>query len=129
LPLPNNSKLIAFAGTTNMAAAKAFYADKLGLKLVSEDGFALVFDVNGTTLRVTAVQKASPAEYTVLGWEVTDIATAANELRKSGVTLEIFPGFGQDELGIWTAPGGSAKVAWFKDPDGNVLSISQHQNL
>ena len=112
-----------------MAAAKVFYADKLGLKLESEDGFALVFDVNGTMLRVAAVQKASPAEYTVLGWEVSDIGEAAKDLRNSGVTLEIYPGFGQDDLGIWTAPGGSAKVAWFKDPDGNVLSISQHQNL
>jgi catechol 2,3-dioxygenase-like lactoylglutathione lyase family enzyme len=126
MPLPPSSKLIAFAATKDMAAAKAFYAGVLGLPLASEDSFALVFDAFGTMLRVTAVQTPAVAPYTVLGWEVTDITTAVQELLQSGVVFEHFPGMGLDELGIWTAPGGGARVAWFKDPDGNVLSVSQH---
>ncbi len=109
-----------------MEAAKHFYRDQLGLALASEDGFALVFDVNGTMLRVTLVKEVVAAPYTVLGWEVADIANAVRELQKSGIRLERFPGLEQDELAIWTAPGGSARVAWFKDPDGNMLSVSQH---
>jgi catechol 2,3-dioxygenase-like lactoylglutathione lyase family enzyme len=126
MPLPTSSKLIAFAATKDMAAAKAFYAGVLGLPLLSEDHFALVFDAFGTMLRVTAVETPSVAPYTVLGWEVTDITAAVRELVKSGVVFEHFPGMGQDGLGIWTAPGGAARVAWLKDPDGNVLSVSQH---
>jgi catechol 2,3-dioxygenase-like lactoylglutathione lyase family enzyme len=126
MPLPASSKLIAFAATQNMAAAKAFYAGVLGLPLMSEDSFALVFDAFGTMLRVVAVQTPAIAPYTVLGWEVADITAAVQELLKSGVIFESYPGMGLDELGIWTAPGGGARVAWFKDPDGNVLSVSRH---
>jgi len=126
MPLPTSSKLIAFAATQNMAAAKEFYAGVLGLPLMSEDNFALVFDAFGTMLRVTAVQAASIAPYSVLGWEVTDIAAAVHALSESGAQFEHYPGMGLDDLGIWTAPGGGARVAWFKDPDGNLLSISQH---
>jgi len=126
MPLPASSKLVAFVATQNMAAAKEFYAGRLGLPLVSEDDFALVFDAFGTMLRVTAAQNTTPAPYTVLGWEVADIAGAVHALAESGVEFERYPGMGLDELGIWTAPGGSARVAWFKDPDGNVLSVSQH---
>jgi hypothetical protein len=77
-------------------------------------------------LRVTLVPKVMAAGYTVLGWEVPDISAAARELIRVGVKLERFPSMEQDELGVWTAPGGVARIAWFKDPDGNVLSISQH---
>jgi catechol 2,3-dioxygenase-like lactoylglutathione lyase family enzyme len=126
MPLPASSKLIAFAATKDMSAAKAFYAGVLGLPLVREDSFALVFDAFGTMLRVPAVQTPVIASYTVLGWEVPDITAAVQELSKSGVTFEHYPGMGLDELGIWTAPGASARVAWFKDPDGNLLSLSQH---
>lgn len=117
-------KIIALVGTRDPVRAKAFYRDTLGLRLVSEDPFALVFDAHGTTLRVSIVQEVAAAKYTVLGWQVPDIAATAKDLRNAGVQLERFPGIEQDELGIWTAPGG-ARVAWFRDPDGNILSITQ----
>jgi catechol 2,3-dioxygenase-like lactoylglutathione lyase family enzyme len=129
MPLPTSSRPITFIGTQDMAQAKAFYAGCLGLTLVSEDGFALVFDCFGIMLRVTAVPKTAPAGYTVLGWEVDDIEQAVHGLVQSGVTLEHYPGMGLDESGIWTAPQNVARVAWFKDPDGNVLSVSQHSSL
>src|SRR5262249_20752088 len=117
-------KLIAFVATAHRDLARTFYRDTLGLRMVSEDPFALVFDVLGTMLRVSIAKDVSPAQQTVLGWEVPDIVAAANALNAAGVQLEHYP-FVQNELGIWTAPDGT-KVAWFKDPDGNVLSISQH---
>ena len=116
---------IAFVASTDAERARVFYRDVLGLTLSSEDlPFALVFDLNGTMLRVTMVREFSPAPFTVLGWKVPDIVDAAGKLRNAGVVFERFPGMEQDEHGIWSAPG--ARVAWFKDPDGNVLSISQH---
>jgi catechol 2,3-dioxygenase-like lactoylglutathione lyase family enzyme len=118
-------QLVAFVATCNASRAKAFYRDTLGLRLVSEDGFALVFDVNGTLLRVAVVQHVAPGPYTVLGWEVADVAATAQALRTAGVVLERYAGMQQDDLGVWTPPGGS-QVAWFKDPDGNTLSVSQH---
>src|SRR5579864_6745253 len=121
-----SSKIVAFAGVKDADRARAFYRDTLGLRLVSEDGFALAFDANGTMLRVSLVREVVAAPYTVLGWEVDDIVAKAKALTKSGVKLERYESFlKQDELGIWTAPGGT-RVAWFKDPDGNLLSISQH---
>jgi len=121
-----SSKIVAFAGVRDADRARAFYRDTLGLRLASEDGFALAFDVNGVTLRVTLVQDVVAAPYTVLGWEVDDIVAKAKALTAAGVKLERYESFlKQDELGIWTAPGGT-RVAWFKDPDGNLLSISQH---
>jgi catechol 2,3-dioxygenase-like lactoylglutathione lyase family enzyme len=119
-----NEKIVAFVGVRQAGRARAFYRDTLGLQLVSEDNFALVFDVNGTILRVSLVPELTPAKFTVLGWHVKDAAATARELQKAGVALERFPGMDQDELGIWTAPGG-ARVAWFKDPDGNILSITE----
>jgi catechol 2,3-dioxygenase-like lactoylglutathione lyase family enzyme len=120
-----SQKLTAFVSTHNPARAKVFYRDTLGLHLLSEDSFALVFDANGTKLRVSIVAEVVLAKYTVLGWDVPDIVATAKSLRRAGVKLEIFGGFPQDDLGIWTAPDGT-KVAWFKDPDGNILSIAQH---
>jgi len=117
-------KIVAFVATRDPARARTFYQDTLGLRLVSEDRFALVFDARGTMLRVTAVHELALAKYTVLGWEVSDITAAARELESAGVKLEHYGLKEQDERGIWTAPGG-AKVAWFKDPDGNVLSLTQ----
>jgi catechol 2,3-dioxygenase-like lactoylglutathione lyase family enzyme len=120
----SNAKIMAFVGVLEADRARTFYRDTLGLRLIQEDEFALVFDVNGTLLRVSIVPRLTPASFTVLGWVVADVAATAQELQKAGVAMERFPGMPQDELGIWTAPGG-VKVAWFKDPDGNILSISQ----
>lgn len=117
--------IVAFVATTSVAKAKRFYRDKLGLPLVEESPFALVFDAHGTMLRVTPVQKMKAAGYTVLGWQVPDIEDAVRRLRKARVRFERYAGMGQDRLGIWQSPGG-ARVAWFKDPDGNTLSVSQH---
>ncbi|HLA46991.1 MAG TPA: VOC family protein [Thermoplasmata archaeon] len=118
------SDLIAFVAATDMARTKTFYGDIMGLALKADDGFALVFDCNGTMLRVSKVQKATVAPYTVLGWSVRDIRGKIQELGKKGVVFERFQGFPQDDLGAWTAPDGT-KVAWFKDPEGNLLSLTE----
>jgi catechol 2,3-dioxygenase-like lactoylglutathione lyase family enzyme len=121
----SNEKLVAFVSTTNADKARAFYRDTLGLRLVSEDPFALVFESNGAPLRVALAKEVNPAPYTVLAWDVKDIRATVADLKKSGVTFEIFGFFKQDELGIWTAPDGT-QVAWFKDPEGNILGVAQH---
>jgi catechol 2,3-dioxygenase-like lactoylglutathione lyase family enzyme len=120
-----SAKLVAFVTVSNAARARTFYRDVLGLRLVSEDNFALVFDANGTMLRVAIASRVTAAPYTVLGWEVADVAATVRELAAAGVGCERYPGMQQDELGIWQSPGG-ARVAWFRDPDGNTLSVSQH---
>lgn len=117
-------KLMAFVAACDLDRAKSFYADTLGLQLVSEDRFALVFDAAGTMLRVAAVPEMTAAKYTVLGWQVRDIAQTATKLREAGVNFERYDGMKQDEAGIWLSPSGT-RVAWFKDPDGNTLSITQ----
>ena len=120
------SKLVAFAATTDAAKARAFYEGVLGLRLVSDDApFALVFDANGTMLRVTSVQEHTPAPFTVLGWDVAAIETTVERLAAAGVEFLHYPGLNEDDrLGIWTSPSG-ARIAWFHDPDGNVLSLTQ----
>jgi catechol 2,3-dioxygenase-like lactoylglutathione lyase family enzyme len=120
------SDLVAFVATTDFARARPFYAEVLGLPLVHEDDFALVFDANGTSLRVSRVEELHPPGFTVLGWDVADIAQMIRDLSANGVTFERYGFLPQDELGIWTTPDGS-QVAWFKDPDGNTLSLSQLQ--
>ncbi len=119
-----SAELVAFAATTDQKRAIAFYRDVLGLPLVSQDAFAAVFDAHGTMLRVASVSKVVAAPYTVLGWHVADIVGTAKALAIAGVTFERYEGLPQDELGIWVAPGGT-RVMWFKDPDGNTLSLSQ----
>lgn len=121
----DKAKICAFAATTDRARAKAFYGGTLGLKLVHEDDFAMVFDSNGIHLRVSPVRELTPQPFTVLGWEVADIKAAVASLTSAGVTFVRVPGLAQDELGIWN-PGGAVYVAWFKDPDGNMLSVAQH---
>lgn len=120
-------KLVAFAATTDSAKAGAFYEGVLGLKLVQDQHpFALVFDANGTMLRVTSVHEHSPAPFTVLGWSVDSIEETVDRLMAAGVELQRYPGMNDtDPKGIWTAPSG-ARIAWFKDPDQNVLSVTQH---
>jgi catechol 2,3-dioxygenase-like lactoylglutathione lyase family enzyme len=118
--------IIAFVITTKPEEAISFYRDKLGFKLVGNDEFALVFDANGTMIRVVKLkaEQFRAAPHTVLGWRVADASRAAAELKQRGISFERYPGMGQDQDGIWTSPSG-ARVAWFKDPEGNVLSISQ----
>ena len=117
--------VIAFVGTRDPERAKRFYGGTLGLPLTSEDAFALVFDANGTVLRVTIVPEVHPAKYTVLGWNVDDLESLIRSLLRGGIVFERYPGLKQDPLGIWTSPS-QVRVAWFKDPDGNLLSISKH---
>ncbi|HSY71722.1 MAG TPA: VOC family protein [Alloacidobacterium sp.] len=119
-----SEKIMSFVGVSDADRARVFYRDTLGLSLISEDGFALAFDVGGIMLRVTPVHEVRPQPHTVLGWQVKDATATARALAKAGVQLERYPHVQQDEDGVWTAPGG-AKIAWFKDPDGNVLSIAQ----
>lgn len=119
-----NAKIMAFTGTRDAARAKTFYRDQLGLTLVEENAFALVFDAGGTMLRVTNVPELTPAQFTVLGWEVPDITQAVRGLAAKGVAFSRYPGMVQDNDGVWTSPAG-ARVAWFSDPDGNILSLTQ----
>lgn len=120
-----SAEVVAFAATQDPSRSKIFYRDKLGLKLVSEDQFALVFICGGTTIRVAVVPKVVSGGYTILGWQVDDIAAAVAELVRAGIVFERYPGMDQDDLGVWTSPSG-AKIAWFKDPDGNTLSLGEH---
>jgi catechol 2,3-dioxygenase-like lactoylglutathione lyase family enzyme len=117
--------IVAFIATSNAERARRFYGETLGLPLLHDQlPFALVYDAHGTMLRITPVgDMLRVAGYTVLGWQVPDAPTAARQLTARGVEFQRFPGMEQDEDGVWSAPGG-AKVAWFKDPDGNLLSIS-----
>ena len=119
-------KIIGFVTIVDVERAKAFYRDTLGLRLLKEEPpFALVFDANGIMLRLGMGKEIAPVHGTVLGWEVPDVAAAVRDLQDAGVHFERFPHMPQDDLGIWSAPGG-AKVAWFKDPDGNILGLSSH---
>lgn len=117
--------LTAFIATTQAVKAKAFFGDQLGLRRVSEDDFALVFDANGVELRVQKVAELRPQPFTVLGWQVSDIDATVEQLATRGIAFERFPGMSQDGRGIWAAPSG-ARVAWFRDPDGNLLSVAQY---
>ncbi len=117
-------KLVAFVATTNAPRARTFYEGTLGLPVTSDDDFALVLDAGGTMLRVQKVREATIAPYTALGWEVADARAAVTRLANAGVTFERFPGLLHDDLGIWSSPSG-ARIAWFKDPGGNVLSLTQ----
>ena len=119
-----SSDVIAFAGATDLDRARAFYERTLGLTVTERSDFACVLDAHGTMLRVTAVPKVSPASYTVLGWRVTDISRTVHDLAARGVEFRRYDGMDQDADGIWTTPGGD-QVAWFADPDGNVLSLTQ----
>jgi catechol 2,3-dioxygenase-like lactoylglutathione lyase family enzyme len=118
--------IIGFVSIVDVARAKEFYRDTLGLHLVMEEPpFALVFEANGIMLRLGMAKELPPAHGTVLGWQVPEITAIVKSLGQAGVRFEFYEGMNQDELGIWSSPSG-AKVAWFKDPDGNTLSVSEH---
>ena len=119
-----NSSLIAFAATTDIARAKTFFGEILGLELVADESFTLVFDAGGTMLRISMVDQFVPAPYTVLGWIVEDIGAVVQEIGQNGVSFDKYPDLKQDQSGICTFENGD-RVAWFPDPDGNTLSLTQ----
>jgi len=121
----SNQTIKAFVPTTKPAEAKTFYGDVLGLTLLSEDPYALEFDSNGTSLRVAIVPELTPHPFTSVGWNVDDISAVIRALNAKGVYCEKFGFMEQDDLGVWVAPSG-AKVAWFKDVDGNLLSLTEY---
>ena len=120
----NQSSLVCFIATADAERARAFYEGKLGLPLTEDNGYALIFDAHGTQLRIQRVQTVAPHPYAALGWEVGDLAATVRALAADGVAMARFPGLPLDADGIWDTPDGS-RVAWFHDPDGNTLSISQ----
>jgi len=125
-PILGRSELVAFVPTTDAARARAFYEGVLGLRLVSDEKpFASVFDANGTMIRVTTVPELKPQPFTILGWRVANIEATVDRLAAGGVEFQRYKSMNDsDPRGIWNSPGG-ARVAWFKDPDGNVLSLTE----
>ena len=111
--------------TRDRARAEPFYRDVLGLPQTGSDAFAAVFDIGGAPMRLSTVADWTAHEHTIFGFAVADIEAVAASLAAKGVAFNRYPGFGQDERGVWTAPDKSARVAWFKDPDGNVLSVTE----
>ena len=107
-----------------LARGRAFYEDTLGLPVTGVDDYGVMYDAGGTTLRMSFVRELHPAPYSILSWMVTGIHNVMAGLKAKGVVFEVYEGLGQDETGVWTAPGGT-KVAWFKDPGGNLLSLSE----
>jgi catechol 2,3-dioxygenase-like lactoylglutathione lyase family enzyme len=120
-----NEKLVAFGATTNGARAAAFYGGVLGLPIQSDDAFAIAFDAHGVELRIQKVERLDPKPFTALGWQVADIGRIVDRLAASHISMERYAWLDQDSAGVWTAPSG-ARVAWFKDPDGNLLSVAQY---
>lgn len=120
-----SAPVTTFLATTHASRAAAFYGETLGLPQISEDQFALVFDLHGVELRVQKVERFTPQPFAVLGWQVRQISAVIAGLTARGIVFERFPGLAQNAQGIWRAPSG-AQVAWFRDPDGNVLSIAEY---
>lgn len=118
-----NATVVTFLATTDPDRAKAFYAETLGLSLIGDDQFALVFDIAGVPLRMQKVDALRPHPFTSLGWQVRDIREIVRQLKERGIVFERYPFLEQDPDGVWVAPGGTS-IAWFKDPDGNLLSLS-----
>ncbi len=121
----HGSKLVAFAATTDGTRAAEFYSNVLGLAIRSNDAFAISLDAGGVELRLQKVERFTPQPFTTLGWQVGDVADVVARLAQHRVSLERYPWLEQDVAGIWCAPSG-ARVAWFKDPDDNLLSVSQY---
>jgi catechol 2,3-dioxygenase-like lactoylglutathione lyase family enzyme len=122
-----SGKMVGFVPTTDYDRARAFYVDKLGCAFISLDQFALVVSIGGHMIRIAKIPNFKPLQGTILGWEVQNIEDVVRWLSARGVATEKYPFVEDKELGIWAAPGGD-KVAWFKDPDGNILSVSQHRS-
>ena len=120
-----NASVMGFIPTLDFPRARTFYVDLLGLTLIHEDDFAIEVESNSTRIRITRVEEFEPLPFTILGWRVPEIVSTVPALAAKGIVFKRYPGLQQDTDGIWTAPGG-AKIAWFQDPDGNTLSLSQH---
>jgi catechol 2,3-dioxygenase-like lactoylglutathione lyase family enzyme len=121
----SSAKLIGFIPIKDYDAARAFYEGKLQCEFVSHDQYALVLRAGPHMIRVVKLPNYTPLQATILGWEVPDVPAAVQWLASRGVATEKYPWVSDKETGIMTFPNGD-KVAWFKDPDGNVLSVSQH---
>jgi len=119
----NQGKLMAFLATRDGDGARAFYETVLGLRVLSDDDFALALDAAGTMLRIQKVADFTPHPFTAVGWQVADLDAVVERLSAAGITTERYPGLQQDGRGIWQAPSG-ARIAWFRDPDGNTLSLT-----
>lgn len=126
MPLRDGTPIV-FLGVRDLERARSFYQDTLRLPLMHEDTFALVFDAGGTPLRVTRAPSFRPLPFTVVGWEVDDIEKTVRVLSAAGVVFERFDALEQDEMGIWVGPD-DIRVAWFRDPDGNTLSVSEYRD-
>ncbi|MDZ7628483.1 MAG: VOC family protein [Parvularculaceae bacterium] len=120
-----DAKPVVIIATRDRKTSMSWYRDTLGLKLLSEDPYAAVFALNGAIMRLSIIEDWTPHPHTVLGFEVSDIRTAIKALTAKGVKLLVYPGFGQSDDAVWTSPDGAAKVAWFNDPDGNNLSVTE----
>jgi catechol 2,3-dioxygenase-like lactoylglutathione lyase family enzyme len=124
MPLPQDASPVAFVFTADRAKSQPFYEQVLGLPVLAEDPFAVTFDLGGgATLRLTDIAGHQPSPHTVLGWRVDDIGGTVARLRENGVIFAIYEGAGQDDDGIWRSE--TAQVAWFHDPEGNNLSVTQ----
>ena len=123
-----SSHVISLIPVRDADRAREFYESKLGLRFIDDDGFALVFEAGGRFLRLTVVDELSPQPFSIIAWQVADMAAQVADLQERGVACERYDSLPQDDLGIWTVPDGSAKVAWFRDPDGNVLSLVESAN-
>ena len=120
----SSEKLVGFVATAAPAKSQEFYENTLGLQLLESSPFAMVFKAGSTTVRVQMVQSVVVSGYTALGWQVSNIARTVDELASRGVKFQRYEGMNQNEAGIWRTPDGS-QVAWFKDPDGNTLSVTE----
>lgn len=121
----SESEVMGFIPIKDAVQARAFYEGVLGLRFISDDQFALVVESRQTVIRITKITEFTPAPFTILGWRVQNIEEEVKTLAARGVSFQRYPGLTQNDLGIWTSPSG-ARIAWFRDPDGNVLSLSQH---
>lgn len=126
MSLPADATPVTFVLTRDRTMSDAFYRETLELRFVIDDGFGAVFDLNGATLRITHVPDHAAGGHPVLGWRVDDIRATIAALKVKGVEMIVYPGMGQDADGVWTSPDGEAQVAFFADPDGNVLSLTQN---
>lgn len=121
----SSARPVVIIATRDRKVSTPFYRDTLGLPLIGEDPYAAVFQMNGAVMRLSTIGDWTPHAHTVFGFEVDDIAATIRGLTGKGVKFIVYPGFGQSEVGVWTAPDGKAKVAWFNDPDGNNLSLTE----